>query len=134
MGWNFQTDRPIYSQLMDQIKRRIIIGEYPPGEKMPSVRELAMEASVNPNTMQRAFAQLEQEGLLHTQRTSGRFVTEDRDRIMSIKEDLAKGLVADFLRSMKELGYSDSQTITMLESASLGLLKDEPKAIEKEGA
>ena len=134
MGWNFQTDRPIYSQLMDQIKRRIIIGEYPPGEKMPSVRELAMEASVNHNTMQRAFAQLEQEGLLHTQRTSGRFVTEDRDRIMSIKEDLAKGLVADFLRSMKELGYSDSQTITMLESASLGLLKDEPKAIEKEGA
>ena len=134
MGWNFQADRPIYSQLMDQIKRRIIIGDYPPGEKMPSVRELAMEASVNPNTMQRAFAQLEQEGLLHTQRTSGRFVTEDRDRIMSIKEDLAKGLVADFLRSMKELGYSDSQTITMLESASLGLLKDEPKAIEKEGA
>lgn len=134
MEWNFQADRPIYSQLMDQIKRRIIIGEYPPGEKMPSVRELAMEASVNPNTMQRAFAQLEQEGLLHTQRTSGRFVTEDRDRIMSIKEDLAKGLVADFLRSMKELGYSDSQTITMLESASLGLLKDEPKTMEKEGA
>lgn len=134
MAWQFDDERPIYTQLLEKIRVFIISGQYPPGSKLPPVRELAAEASVNPNTMQRAFAQLEQEGLLHTQRTSGRFVTEDRDRIMSIKEDLAKGLVADFLRSMKELGYSDSQTITMLESASLGLLKDEPKTMEKEGA
>ena len=131
MGWTFQPDRPIYSQLMEQIKRRIITGEYPPGEKMPSVRELAMEAAVNPNTMQKAFAQLEQEGLLHTQRTSGRFVTEDRERIMSIKEDLARNLEMDFLRSMQELGYSDSQTVTVLEAARLQAEKD--TASGKEG-
>ena len=131
MGWTFQPDRPIYSQLMEQIKRRIITGEYPPGEKMPSVRELAMEAAVNPNTMQKAFAQLEQEGLLHTQRTSGRFVTEDRERIMSIKEDLARNLAMDFLRSMQELGYSDSQTVTVLEAARLQAEKE--TASEKEG-
>jgi GntR family transcriptional regulator len=131
MGWTFQPDRPIYSQLMEQIKRRIITGEYPPGEKMPSVRELAMEAAVNPNTMQKAFAQLEQEGLLHTQRTSGRFVTEDRERIMSIKEDLARNLAMDFLRSMQELGYSDSQTVTVLEAARLQAEKD--TASGKEG-
>ena len=131
MGWTFQPDRPIYSQLMEQIKRRIITGEYPPGEKMPSVRELAMEAAVNPNTMQKALAQLEQEGLLHTQRTSGRFVTEDRERIMSIKEDLARNLAMDFLRSMQELGYSDSQTVTVLEAARLQAEKD--TASGKEG-
>ena len=131
MGWTFQPDRPIYSQLMEQIKRRIITGEYPPGETMPSVRELAMEAAVNPNTMQKAFAQLEQEGLLHTQRTSGRFVTEDRERIMSIKEDLARNLAMDFLRSMQELGYSDSQTVTVLEAARLQAEKD--TASGKEG-
>ena len=131
MGWTFQPDRPIYSQLMEQIKRRIITGEYPPGEKMPSVRELAMEAAVNPNTMQKAFAQLEQEGLLHTQRTSGRFVTEDRERIMSIKEDLSRNLAMDFLRSMQELGYSDSQTVTVLEAARLQAEKD--TASGKEG-
>lgn len=131
MGWTFQPDRPIYSQLMEQIKRRIITGEYPPGEKMPSVRELAMEAAVNPNTMQKAFAQLEQEGLLHTQRTSGRFVTEDRKRIMSIKENLARNLAMDFLRSMQELGYSDSQTVTVLEAARLQAEKD--TASGKEG-
>ena len=93
MGWNFQADRPIYAQLMEEIKRRIISGVYKPGEKMPSVRDLAAEASVNPNTMQRAFAQLEQEGLLYTQRTSGRFVTEDEERIMDMKNELAKELI-----------------------------------------
>lgn len=117
MGWSFQAERPIYAQLMDQIKRRILTGEYPPGEKMPSVRELAMEAAVNPNTMQRAFAQLEQEGLLYTQRTSGRFVTEDRERIMKVQKDLAQQLIADFLENMKGIGYTNQETLSMLESS-----------------
>ena len=131
MTWHFENDRPIYTQLLEQIRLRIISGIYAAGSRLPSVRELAADASVNPNTMQKAFAQLEQEGLLHTQRTSGRFVTEDRDRIMSIKEDLAKELAAGFLQSMKELGYSDSQAITMLESASRE--KEEPADEKKEG-
>ena len=114
MGWNFQADRPIYAQLMEEIKRRIISGVYKPGEKMPSVRELAAEASVNPNTMQRTFAQLEQEGLLYTQRTSGRFVTEDEERIMDMKNELAKELIRDFWKNMEQLGFGRQQTLTLL--------------------
>lgn len=115
MGWTFVADRPIYAQLMEQIKRRIISGAYAPGEKMPSVRELAAEAAVNPNTMQRAFAQLEQEGLLYTQRTSGRFVTEDEERIGQMKQELAKELVQDFLENMEQLGYSRLQAVKLME-------------------
>lgn len=114
MGWNFQADRPIYAQLMEEIKRRIISGVYKPGEKMPSVRDLAAEASVNLNTMQRAFAQLEQEGLLYTQRTSGRFVTEDEERIMDMKNELAKELIRDFWKNMEQLGFGRQQTLTLL--------------------
>ena len=114
MGWNFQADRPIYAQLMEEIKRRIISGVYKPGEKMPSVRDLAAEAAVNPNTMQRAFAQLEQEGLLYTQRTSGRFVTEDEERIMDMKNELAKELIRDFWKNMEQLGFGRQQTLTLL--------------------
>ena len=109
MGWKFQTDRPIYAQLVEQVKQKIITGVYPPGSKMPSVRELAAEASVNPNTMQRAFSQLEQEGLLYTQRTSGRFVTEDQGRITAMKEELARELIRSFLENMEQLGYTSSQ-------------------------
>ena len=109
MGWKFQTDRPIYAQLVEQVKQKIITGVYPPGRKMPSVRELAAEASVNPNTMQRAFSQLEQEGLLYTQRTSGRFVTEDQGRITAMKEELARELIRSFLENMEQLGYTSSQ-------------------------
>ncbi len=114
MGWEFQSDRPIYAQLMEQIKRRIIAGIYPPGEKMPSVRELAAEASVNPNTMQRAFAQLEQEGLLYTQRTSGRFVTEDQQRILEMKTEMARELASGFLEDMEQLGYNCHQAVEIL--------------------
>lgn len=115
MSWEFQSDRPIYAQLMEQIKRRIITGIYPPGEKMPSVRELAAEASVNPNTMQRAFAQLEQEGLLYTQRTSGRFVTEDQQRILEMKTEMADELAKGFLEDMEQLGYNCRQAVEVLE-------------------
>ena len=117
MGWTFQADRPIYAQLIDEVKRRIISGVYPPGEKMPPVRELAAEAAVNPNTMQRAFAQLEQEGLLYTMRTSGRFVTEDQERITEMKNELAKKLMDSFLYEMEQLGYTHQQSVAMLEGA-----------------
>ncbi len=117
MAWTFQNDRPIYAQLMEQIKHRIISGVYPPGEKMPSVRDLAAEASVNPNTMQRAFAQLEQEGLLYTQRTSGRYVTEDEGRIQQMKADLAKELTESYFAAMEQLGYSRIQAVKLITEA-----------------
>ena len=78
MKWQFSNDAPIYSQLIHQIQVGIVSGAFPPGQRLPSVRDLATEAGVNPNTMQRALAELERDGLVYSQRTAGRFVTEDQ--------------------------------------------------------
>ena len=85
MKWQLRSDAPIYSQLIEHIKLGIVSGEFPPGGKLPSVRDLAGEAGVNPNTMQRAFTELEREGLVNAQRTSGRYVTEDHEMIEETK-------------------------------------------------
>ena len=90
MAWNLDSDRPIYAQLLERIQLQIVSGIYAPGDKLPSVRDLAAEASVNPNTMQKAFAELERSGLIETKRTSGRFVTEDKNMITQIRTQLAK--------------------------------------------
>ncbi len=113
MAWNFDDNRPIYSQLVEILETRIVSGEYAPGEKLPSVRDLAVTAAVNPNTMQRAFSELEREGLVTTNRTSGRTVTEDPDLIQRVRGTLAAGHVSVFFRKMKELGYTN-QEITQL--------------------
>lgn len=114
LPWNLDSDRPIYAQLMEQIKLMIVTGVYPPGSKLPSVRDLAAEAAVNPNTMQRSLAQLEGDGLLYTQRTSGRFVTEDEAKIAEVKNDLAAGVVREFVTRMERLGYSRPQMAVQL--------------------
>lgn len=114
MAWELDNDRPIYSQLVDRIQMQIVSGQYPPGGKLPSVRDLAAEASVNPNTMQKAFAELERSGLIVTQRTNGRIVTEDEQRIKDIKAGLAKAQVDNFFAGMKELGYAESETVELL--------------------
>ena len=90
MKWYFSDSAPIYAQLIRQIKVGIVTGAFPPGERLPSVRDLATEAGVNPNTMQRAFAELERDGLVYSQRTAGRFVTEDRAMIEQTKKALAE--------------------------------------------
>ena len=108
MSWEFQDHLPIYAQLMDTLKRRIVTGRYLPGEKLPSVRELAAEAGINPNTVQRAFSELEREGLIYTQRATGKYVTENEADIKSAREALARTQVADFLRAMQSLGFSSS--------------------------
>ena len=92
MAWQFDSDRPIYAQLVEQIQRLILSGAYPPGSKLPSVRELAAQAAVNPNTMQKALAELETDGLLFTQRTAGRFVTEDGEAIQQLRRQLCQGI------------------------------------------
>ena len=86
MSWDLKSDRPVYSQLIDQIGIRIFSGKYAPGSKLPSVRDLAQEAAVNPNTMQKALSILEEDGLLYTNRTSGRFITEDTKMIQQAKQ------------------------------------------------
>ena len=105
MAWNFVNDRSIYLQLIDIIQNRIATGYYAPGSKLASVRDLASAAEVNPNTMQKAFAELERSGLIVTQRTSGRTVTEDTELIGNTREQLAAGHVRNFINNMQELGY-----------------------------
>ncbi|NBJ92749.1 GntR family transcriptional regulator [Parablautia muri] len=115
MAWNLNSDRPIYAQILDVIQLRIISGRYRPGEKIPSVRDLAAEAGVNPNTMQKALAELERNGLVVTQRTSGRMVTEDMDMIQTTRNKLAREQVSEFIDKMKELGFSKKEVVELFE-------------------
>ena len=115
MDWNFRNDLPIYSQLVEQIKLGIVSGIFAPGERLASVRDMAMEAGVNPNTMQRALQELERDGLVYSQRTSGRFVTEDETVIDNAKKTLATEQVKTFLSAMEKLGYDKAAIIAMLE-------------------
>ena len=114
MAWDLDSDRPIYAQLVERIKMQIVSGQYPPGGKLPSVRDLAAVAAVNPNTMQKAFAELERSGLIITQRTNGRTVTEDEEMIRQIKEELAKEHVDAFFIKMKKLGYTEQEAVELL--------------------
>ena len=120
MAWELDSDRPIYAQLVERIQMQIVSGYYPPGAKLPSVRELAMVAAVNPNTMQKAFAELERSGLIITQRTNGRTVTEDGEMIQSIRQDLAKEHVDVFFNRMKELGFSKKEIVELIQQAYEG--------------
>ena len=115
MKWHFSSDMPIYTQLISQIKFAIVSGELPPGERMSTVRDLASEAGVNPNTMQRAFQELEREGLVFSQRSSGRFVTEDVSIIEKAKMALAQEHISKFITSMERLGYDRAEIIALLE-------------------
>lgn len=114
MPWNFVNDRSIYIQLVEQIQSRIATGIYSPGSRLASVRELAAEAEVNPNTMQRALAELERKGLVHSRRTSGRFVTDDEGRIAEMKRETAKDTVRDFLNQMAHLGFDQEEIIRLI--------------------
>ena len=115
MPWNLDSDRPIYLQLMERIQHDIISGTYKPGDKLPSVRELAMEASVNPNTMQKALSELERIGLVHSRRTSGRFITEDETMIKQLKTETATEHIHEFLKSMEHLGFTRPEILELVQ-------------------
>lgn len=117
MDWIFRQDAPIYTQLMEQLTLAIIAGNYPAGARLPSVRDIALEAGVNPNTVQRALAELEREGLIYSQRTAGRFVTEEIDMIEQAKLRIANEKAAEFLAAMEKLGFSRAQIPALLEQA-----------------
>ena len=114
MQWSFTDERPIYAQLVEQLKLRIVTGLYPPGSRVMAVRELASEAAVNPNTMQRALAALEEQGLVYSQRTAGRFVTEDEAAIRGARRSLAEQHIRNFLRAMEGLGYRKEEIMSLL--------------------
>jgi len=113
MKWELNTERPVYIQLIEQIQTEIISGNYKPGDKLPSVRDLAADATVNPNTMQRALVELERTGLLLTNRTSGRFITSDDKMIKKLKEESAKNQILEFIDKMHQLGFEPEETLTL---------------------
>lgn len=117
MQWNLSDDRPIYVQLMETITLAITSGELPAGSRLPSVRDLAAEAGVNPNTMQRALAELERSGLLYSQRTAGRFVTDRAAQITEKRTELAMEQIRVFLSAMQDMGYTAEQALELTRRA-----------------
>ncbi len=120
MQWKIDGSAPIYSQLVEQMKLEIVSGEWIPGQRIPAVRELAVAAGVNPNTMQRALQELERQGLMFSQRTSGRFVTENTEMIEDAKRTLAKRHIMAFIQQMQALGYTRQEIVALLEESERG--------------
>ena len=114
MPWNLDSSRPLYLQIIERVQMDIITGRYQPGDKLPSVRDLAQEAAVNPNTMQKALSELERSGLIYSQRTSGRFITEDKELIHQMKKELAAAEVSAFVAHMKQLGITPEEIRQLL--------------------
>ena len=114
MAWNIENNRSVYIQLVEHIQKRILAGEYAPGDKLPSVRELAKDAGVNPNTMQRAFQELERQGLVYANRTSGRFITDNQDILKNAAQQQATALVRNYYEHMRDLGFGREEMIALL--------------------
>lgn len=115
MPWALDNDRPIYLQIMERIQTDIISGKYHAGEKLPSVRDLALEAAVNPNTMQKALSELERNHLVYSQRTSGRFITENEDMLKQLKKEVAEEQIREFFQKMEQLGYTPNETLSLMQ-------------------
>lgn len=109
MEWSFKNGIPIYSQIIDEMTMRIASGAYAPGDKLPSVRDLAMEAGVNPNTMQKALSELERKGLVYAERTSGRFITRDEKVLEELHEGLAKRYFDELSEKLRKIGLSEKE-------------------------
>lgn len=119
MPWIFDKTLPVFRQIADTVRRRIVCGSYAKGSQLPSVRELAVEASVNPNTVQRAFLSLEGDGLIETRGTQGRFVTDSDEKIQKAREDLAAAIVDAYFENMAGLGIDPSSAAALIESHEL---------------
>lgn len=115
MDYIFDNERPIYLQLVEKIRIEIVSGKLKKGQRLLPVRELAMEAKVNPNTMQKALVELEKEGLVYTESTNGRFVTENEELIENIKKDLAKEKINTYINDMKNIGISYEDALKYLQ-------------------
>jgi len=116
--WQFTDDRAISTQIVEIIQKGVLSGTYPPGSSIPSVRTLAIEAGVNPNTMQKALSELESQGLLRTQRNSGRTVTEDERLIMTLKEQAASHCIEHYFDQMHDLGIKRDEAVAMIDACA----------------
>ncbi|MCL6459248.1 MAG: GntR family transcriptional regulator [Gorillibacterium sp.] len=117
MGMEFDNNLPIYIQIMNYIKQEIVMGKLSPGDKIPSVRELAAELRINPNTVQRTFQELEREEIVETRRGLGRYVTSEEAKIMAIKKEMAGDLLERFIRGMQELGFKGEEIVDVIKEA-----------------
>lgn len=117
MAWKFSGDRPVYLQIAERIEKAVLSGVYPPGEQIPSVRQLALDAAVNPNTVQHAFAELENQGIILSRGTQGRFVTEDAETIEVCRREMAQQYVRGFLKDIEQLGISKEEALIMIKEA-----------------
>lgn len=115
MTWNLDSQRPIYVQLVERIQYDIVSGHFHPGDRLPSVRDFASEAGVNPNTMQKALAELERSGLVSTQCTAGRFITDDPSVITGLRNTLAKQHVQVFIEKMRKLGCGRDEILELID-------------------
>ena len=122
MNYLFTNDKPIYLQIMEAFKTSIVSGELKPGGRLDSVRDLAMDAKVNPNTMQKALSELEKLGLVRTERTSGRFITDDSGKIAAMRKELAESEIGGFLEKMKTLGFSKAEVVSLISDFKEGEL------------
>ena len=110
MQWEFNDNTPIYLQIMAQMKAEIAAGNLSPGNRLPSVRDMAVEAGVNPNTMQKALAELEREGLVYSQRTAGRFISENAGKSHELREAMVEQYMEAFTENMERMGYLPQET------------------------
>jgi GntR family transcriptional regulator len=124
MTEQFQSNIPIYLQLVNKFKYRIVSGELEAGSKIDSVRDLAIKYEVNPNTMQRALAELEREGLVYSERTAGRYITKNKELIVKMRETIANEIIDQFIKRMESLGYSQEEAKKLfIEKIEKGAIK-----------
>ena len=117
MKFQFDTNSPIYLQIVESFKSSILSGELAPNSKVLPVRDLALEAGVNPNTMQKALVELERLELVRTERTSGRFITDNNDQIEKMRKDVADAEIKSFIQRMEKLGYDKNSLLSIIEKA-----------------
>lgn len=115
MGWDFEASKPIYMQIAEQVYRQIVRGDIKPGDKLPSVREMAIQSGVNPNTIQRTYSEMERVGVVETRRGQGTFVIEQNDIVTQLKQQMQWEMITSFVSSMQELGLSKQEMIAGLE-------------------
>ena len=115
---NFDNERPIYMQLVEQLKIWIISGKIEPGDRIPSIREMAIGLKINPNTIQKGLVELENQGFIYTERTNGKYVTNDSELIEKLKDEYAMTLAKSYFQGMKRIGLGKADSIKYLERIS----------------
>ncbi len=111
MEWSFKPGQPIYTQIVEQMKLSIAKGVFQPGDKIPAVRDFALEAAVNPNTMQRALTELERDGLLYTERTNGRFVTKEEETLDKMRRELGEDFIRELFENLEKMGMDKEEIV-----------------------